>query len=148
MDELAQQLKIVLADTVAFYQKTHQFHWNVESNDFYMLHLMFERIYQEVYGSVDDIGEQLRTLDSVAPYSFSRLSELTSITESNEKIGATDMVRTLLVDNSTVMKSLMNAYRMAERFSEIGLSNFLQDRYKAHKVHQYFLRSSLRGEEA
>jgi len=148
MDELAQQLKIVLADTITFYQKTHQFHWNVEGGDFYMLHLLFERIYQEVYGSVDEIGEQLRALDSVAPYGHNRLSELTTITDTDEKLNGTDMIRVLLVDNSKVLSSLMNAYRMAERFSEIGLSNFLQDRYKAHKVHQYFLRSSLRGEEA
>ena len=147
MSELVQQMKVMLADTVAFYQKTHQFHWNVEGDDFYMHHLLFERIYTEVYGAVDDIGEQIRTLDAYAPYAPARIAELTSIIDTGTASPASSMVRTLMRDNETVLATIMTTYNTAERFSAIGLSNFLQDRYKAHKVHQYMLRSSLKGEE-
>lgn len=147
MEELAEQLKVVLADTMAFYQKAHQFHWNVEGPDFYQYHQLFQRIYEEVYGAVDSIGEHIRALDSYAPFGHGRLGELTTIMDAPANPPALVMVRSLFVDNEKVMASLMEGYRLAERYNEIGLSNFLQDRYDAHKLHQYMLRSTLKGQE-
>ena len=147
MDELIEQMKVVLADTVTFYQKTHQFHWNVEGGDFYPFHLLFERIYSEVYGAVDGIGEQIRALGGYAPYGHARMGELTTIADAVANPPDMTMTRILLGDNEKVMRTIMEAYRLAERYNEIGLSNFLQDRYNAHKVHQYMLRSTLKGEE-
>lgn len=147
MDELIEQMKVVLADTVAFYQKTHQFHWNVEGSDFYMYHLLFERIYTEVYGAVDGIGEQIRAIQGYAPYGPQRISQLTTLSDAGSPTECMVMIRALYSDNQKVMSTLMSAYKLAERYNEIGLSNFLQDRYNAHKTHQYFLRSSMQGEQ-
>lgn len=147
MDELIEQMKVVLADTVAFYQKTHQFHWNVEGSDFYTYHLLFERIYTEVYGAVDPIGEQIRAIQGYAPYGPQRISQLTNLIDSGSPTKSTEMIRTLYADNQKVMSTIMAAYKLAERYNEIGLSNFLQDRYNAHKTHQYLLRSSMQGEQ-
>lgn len=147
MEELIQQMKVVLADTVAFYQKAHQFHWNVEGDDFYTFHKMFQEIYEEVYGSVDTIGEQIRALDAYAPLSPRRIADLTNIMDADVAPMPEVMVRVLFADNQKVMNSLMQAYKTAERFSEIGLSNFLQDRYNAHKKHQFFLRATMKEEQ-
>jgi starvation-inducible DNA-binding protein len=147
MDELIEKMKVVLADTVTFYQKTHQFHWNVEGGDFYMFHLLFERIYTEVYGAVDGIGEQIRALGGYAPYGHARISELTNIMDAPANPPDLVMVRSLMTDNEKVLASLLEAYRLADKYNEIGLSNFLQDRFNAHKVHHYMLRSTLKGEE-
>lgn len=38
MEELVQQLKIVFADTVTFGMKAHQYHFNVEGDDFFQYH--------------------------------------------------------------------------------------------------------------
>ena len=57
MDELKQAMKVAFASEYAFALKSQNFHWNVEGNDFYELHLLFERIYDEVYGSIDNFAE-------------------------------------------------------------------------------------------
>lgn len=147
MEELAEQLKKVLADTMSMYQKAHQFHWNVEGPDFYQYHQLFQRIYEEVYGAVDSIGEHIRALDSYAPFGYGRLAELTSIMDAPANPPAMVMIRSLFTDNEKVMATIMEAYRLAEKYNEIGLSNFLQDRYDSHKLHQYMLRSTLKGQE-
>lgn len=147
MEELIQQAKVALADTVAFGMKVHQYHWNVEGDDFFSHHKLFERIYEEVEGAVDDFGEQIRTLDSYAPLSPRRIAELTSILDTDTAPAAEVMVKNLYADNNKVLASLMNVYREAERYSEFGFSNFLQDRLTAHKGHQYLLRSVLKGSE-
>jgi DNA-binding ferritin-like protein len=43
-----------------------------------------------------------------------------------------------------VLASLREAYELAEEFDEIGLSNFIQDRYDAHKKHAWMLNSLLK----
>ena len=146
MDELIQAMKVVLADTVAFGMKAHQYHWNIEGSDFYANHKFLELIYEEAEGAVDGIGEQLRQLDAYAPLSPKRIGELTNLQDTDVSPDDMVMIRNLYNDNNTVLRTLMNAYRLAERFSEIGLSNFLQDRTMAHKQHLYMLRSSLKGE--
>jgi starvation-inducible DNA-binding protein len=147
MDELIEQMKVVLADTVAFGMKAHQYHWNVEGIDFYANHKFFQLIYEEVDGSVDGIGEQIRQIDAYAPLSPQRIAELTNLADTPPSPEFKVMVRNLYNDNNTVLRTLMEAYRLAERYSEIGLSNFLQDRVTAHKQHLYMLRSTLKGDE-
>lgn len=145
MEELIQQMKVYLADNVAFGMKAQQYHWNVEGDDFPQYHEFLGNLYEEVDGVIDNIGEFIRTLDAYAPLSPRRISELTSIGETDIAPDAMVMLRNLYNDNSMVINTIMEAYRLAERYSEIGLSNFLQDRIVAHKKHQWMLRSILKG---
>lgn len=147
MDELIEQMKVVLADTVAFGMKAHQYHWNVEGINFHANHKFLQALYEEVDGAVDGIGEQIRQIDAYAPLSPRRIAELTSITDTPPSPEYSVMIRNLYNDNNTVLSNLMEAYRLAERYSEIGLSNFIQDRVTAHKQHLYMLRSTLKGTE-
>jgi starvation-inducible DNA-binding protein len=146
MEELIQKLKVAMADTVAFRLKTQQYHWNVEGPDFYEYHLLFQRIYEEVYGAIDTFGEQIRTLDAYAPLSARRIVELTNIADTEVALNPLEMVRVLYTDNNTVLNTLFDTYKNAEKFNELGLSNFLQDRLTAHKTHLYLLRSVLKSQ--
>jgi len=147
MDELINLMEKTLADSFAFYLKAHKFHWNVEGPDFKQYHDLFGGLYEEVWGAVDSIAEHIRTLDAYAPGSLSKFSELTTIAESNSTPSASSMVTELLSDNQKVVNSLTEAYKMAERFSELGLANFLQDRIDIHKKHGWMLRATSKGTE-
>lgn len=141
---LADILKKALADVFVFYLKTHFYHWNVEGEDFYQYHKLFGEIYQEVYGSVDLLAEQIRTLDVYAPGSLFRFAELTSITEDKIIPDNKTMASNLLVENEKVLQSLNTAYKAAENENELGISNFLQDRIQAHRKHSWFLKASVK----
>lgn len=147
MEELIQRLKKALAESVAFRLKTQQYHWNVEGPDFYEYHLLFQRLYEEVDGSIDTFGEQIRTLDVYAPLSLRRLMELSSIEESDVAPPSEVMVRNLYNDNNKIIFTLLETYKLAEKYNELGLSNFIQDRLTAHKTHLYLLRSVLKKAE-
>jgi starvation-inducible DNA-binding protein len=127
--------------------KAQQYHWNVEGDDFPQYHTFLGNLYEEVNSVTDQIGEHIRTLDAYAPLSFRRLLELTSIEETDVAPGRMVMIRNLYSDNNKVLSSIMEAYRLAERYNELGLSNFLQDRITAHKKHQWMLRSILKEEQ-
>lgn len=140
-EQLADQLKVCLADSFAFYLKTHNYHWNVEGPDFYEYHKLFGEIYEEVYGAIDTLAEQIRTLDVYAPGTMNRLKQLTSVVEDEGLPSPVVMSRNLFNENNKVLASLMAGYKMAEDMGELGISNFLQDRIQAHQKHAWFLRS-------
>jgi len=143
MNELQTALKKVLADTFVMYFKTHTYHWNVEGMFFPQLHEFFGNLYEELYGAVDPIAEHIRAMDSYAPMSLTELKGLSTVMETLTDVpDAKSMVNNLIVDNNTVIISLMQAYQEAEKASELGLSNFLQDRIDIHQKHGWMLKAT------
>ena len=145
MSQLGDALKVVLADTFALYLKTHNYHWNVEGQDFYEYHKFFQKLYEELHEASDRIAEEIRSLNEYAPGSFSRFAELTRIQDAVTIPSSLEMVQKLLEDNNTVIESLHNAYLLAEKTNAIGISNFLQDRTDKHFKHAWMLRASVKN---
>ena len=138
---LIDELKKVHADAFTFYLKAHYYHWNVEGPNFPQYHDFLQNLYQEVFASIDSLAELIRTLDSYAPGTLTRLKELTSIEETDDVPDAKTMMTRLLQENNILRASLLTAYTTAETTGEVGIANFLQDRIQAHEKHGWMLRS-------
>ena len=141
---LIDELKKVHADAFTFYLKAHFYHWNVEGPDFPQYHDFLQNLYQEVFASIDSLAELIRTLDSYAPGTLTRLKELTTIEETDDVPDAKTMMTRLLQENNILRASLLTAYTTADTTGEVGISNFLQDRIQAHEKHAWMLRSILK----
>ena len=143
MEELKMALKRAFATTYAFLIKSENFHWNVTGPDFVQYHKLFGKIYDEVDDELDDFAERVRALRCFVPASFSQLSEHSTILDTLEILPATEMLRTLYVDNGKIHTALMEAYALAEMESEHGLSAFLSERIDAHRKHGWMLYSTM-----
>lgn len=144
MDKLIELMKKALADTFALYLKAHYFHWNVEGADFAQYHGLFGGIYEEVYGAVDPMAEEIRALDAYAPGSLRRFAELTVIEDEATVPMALDMVAKLAEDNQKVLLTLKLARDTADSLGQNGLVNFLEDRLDHHKKHAWMLRATMK----
>ena len=141
---LIDELKKVHADAFTYYLKAHFYHWNVEGPNFPQYHDFLQNLYQEVFASVDTLAELIRTLDSYAPGTLTRLKELTSIEETDDVPDAMIMMTRLLQENNILRASLLTAYTTADTTGEVGIANFLQDRIQAHEKHSWMLRSIIK----
>lgn len=142
MEELKQSLKVSLATVFSFYLKAHNFHWNVEGVNFYEYHKLFGDIYEDVYESVDVLAEHIRALDSYAPGSFKRFTELSKVEDEINIPTAKKMAVKLLADNEKVIEALNEAFKHAEKHNKQGLMNFLAARLETHAKWSWFLRST------
>lgn len=143
MDELKTSLKIVLANTYAMYFKAHGFHWNVEGKDFSQFHSFFSGIYEELFGAVDTIAEEIRALDEYAPYNMSELSSMTTVKESNiYGLDVSGMLADLIDANGSVIEALNSAHQLAEAENNRGLVNLLEERLDVHAKHGWMIRAS------
>jgi starvation-inducible DNA-binding protein len=146
MDDLYNATKIAFASTFSFYLKAQNFHWNVEGPDFLEYHDLFGKIYEEVYGSVDNFAEKIRSIGTYVPASLSRFNMLTQVEDQTEVIPKDQMVMQLAADNEKMVKILKMAYDIAEAHEEHGFSNFLAERMDAHRKHGWMLRASTKGQ--
>ena len=143
MEDLQKAAKIAFASEFSFYLKAHNFHWNTTGRTFLQDHELFGKIYEEIYSSIDDFAEKIRSLGTFMPGSYTRFSMLSTIDDETEILDSAVMYSTLLEDNEKIIKVFKMVYDMAEQYGKHGFSNFLAERMDAHEKHGWMLRSSL-----
>jgi len=143
MDKLQNALKIAFASEFSFYLKAHNYHWNVTGPMFPQLHDLFGKIYEEVYGSIDQFAEEIRALDTFVPASYTRFSMLSQIDDETAIPEAQAMIAELLSDSERMNKLLKLTFNMATADGQEGLADFLAGRMDAHKKHSWMLRATL-----
>ncbi|MCS6807202.1 MAG: Dps family protein [Bacteroidota bacterium] len=140
---IADGLSRLLADTYSLFLKTHNFHWNVTGPLFNTLHTMFETQYTELFAAVDEIAERIRALGEFAPGSFASFASLSSITDAKGIPSATDMIRTLVQDNETVVRTAREVLPIAEEANDGPSVDLLNERMQIHEKTAWMLRSML-----
>ena len=144
-NKLAESLKVVLATSFAFYLKSHNYHWNVEGENFNDYHLFFKKLYTEVWTATDLIAEHIRVLDVYVPGSFGRYYQLSTVSDEVNIPTALNMVKKLEEDNKKVIEVLTEAHKLAEKSNKIGIVNFLEERIDIHEKHGWMLRAISKG---
>ena len=138
-------MEVVLADSYALYLKTQNFHWNVEGNQFFSLHNLFEEQYTELAAAIDEIAETIRQLGQKAPGGFSKFINLTSIEEGNEDAKAEEMVTQLVADQQKVMDSITEALNIAQEVDDEVTIGILVDRLSAHRKAKWMLSATAKS---
>jgi starvation-inducible DNA-binding protein len=141
--ELAKGLSALLADSYTLYLKTHNFHWNVTGPMFQTLHLMFEQQYNELALAVDTIAERIRSLGYPAPASYSAYARLSTVTDTDGVPAATDMVRLLVADHETVVRTARKVLSQAEEAHDQATADVATERLQVHEKTAWMLRSLL-----
>ena len=145
--DLNEELTELLADVFSFYLRAHGAHWNVKGSDFSEYHKLFNEIYEDVYGSVDPIAENLRKLGSLAPFTFPSLIALRTIEDAPTTLqDPMALAGDLLTVNDIVIDQISDAFDCATAYGQQGVANFLADRLDKHQFWKWQLTASL-GQE-
>lgn len=144
MEELHKLSKIAFASEFSFYLKAHAFHWNVEGENFLQYHDLFGKIYEDVYGSIDDFAEKIRSLGTYMPGSYTRFSMLSKIEDEQDILDKDQMVKELYLDNEKMIIILKRLFDLSEGNGEHGFSDFIAGRMDAHRKIGWMLRASMK----
>lgn len=144
--DIVNSLEKLLADSYMLYLKTLFFHWNVTGPMFQPLHDVFESQYQELLLAVDDLAERIRSLGYPAPGTFKQFSRLTSITEDTSVPDTDTMIKILVEDHETVIRTARQVAQVTERGSDIATLDLITKRIEVHEKTAWMLRSFLKPE--
>lgn len=140
---ISEGLSRLLADTYALYLKTQNFHWNVKAADFYALHLLFEKQYEELAEAVDETAERIRALGFYVDASFSAFARLASVKEEAKVLIAKDMLQSLVQGHELLVREARRVSEIAEKDGDFATVDMLGRRMGAHEHMAWFLRSHL-----
>ncbi len=148
--EVSHGLAHLLADTYALYLKTQNYHWNVTGAQFFELHRMFQRQYEELGQAVDVIAERIRILGFLAPGGLHSFADLTSIKDGDGSADPKDMQLDLLNGHESAIRRARGILTQFEATHELDRKNIdtvtqglLIARLEAHEKTAWMLRSCL-----
>ncbi|MCB2046033.1 MAG: DNA starvation/stationary phase protection protein [Novosphingobium sp.] len=143
---LVDALNAVLADHLALYVKTKNFHWHVAGPRFRDLHLMFDEQATAILGVTDLIAERVRkngggTLTSVGAIGAkSRIADQDAM-----DLSAETMVRELHDDNQTLVSGLRALKQAAADAGDNATEGALDDWTDQAEQRVWFLAQTLKG---
>lgn len=125
---LVAALNGALADTMALYFKTKNFHWHVAGPRFRDLHLLFDEQAAQLIGTVDDIGERVRKNDEFTLTSIGSIAKQTNVADQDDvTLTADTMVAELRDDNRKLHDRLETVKEEAESVGDNATSGVVDD---------------------
>jgi starvation-inducible DNA-binding protein len=120
---VATALNVILADSLALYVKTKNFHWHVSGPHFRDYHLLFDEQATEILVATDAIAERVRktgnaTLRSIADIALHQ----TSRDNGASYVRPADMLTELRDDNLALVASMRCAKALADEAGDNATS--------------------------
>ena len=125
---LVTALNGALADTMALYFKSKNFHWHVAGPRFRDLHLLFDEQATQLIGTVDAIGERVRKNDEYTLTSIGTVAAESRIEDQDDvTMSAEAMVAELRDDNRKLHDRLVKVKEEAEDVGDNATSGIVDD---------------------
>ncbi|MBB34136.1 MAG: DNA starvation/stationary phase protection protein [Hirschia sp.] len=141
--EIADALSDVLTETYALYIKTHGYHWNVEGPQFSTFHALFMTQYTDLWNSLDEIAERIRSLGFFAPSGAAIYSGAT-IKADNDVPEALQMMSNLVSDSETVIRTARKALQLAADKGDDATADLMTQRVAVLEKSAWMMRAHLK----
>lgn len=115
MKKVIKQLKVVQASSLVMFTKLHNYHWNITGMQFFPIHEMTEKFYDEFNGLYDDAAERILQLGDKPLILLNELSENSVIKEDKKSdFGAEYVLKNILKDFETLLKEFKKLSQLAD----------------------------------
>lgn len=141
---LVDGLNGLLADHLALYLKTKNFHWHVTGREFRDLHLLFDEQATEIFANVDIIAERVRKNAATTLTSVGAVAAKTRIADDDDAtLKPMQMVERLRDDNAALVASLKELKDLADKAGDNATDGLLDDWTDQAEQRVWFLTSIL-----
>ncbi|MDF1814938.1 MAG: DNA starvation/stationary phase protection protein [Verrucomicrobiales bacterium] len=146
VNEIAEGLNQLVAESYGLLAQLHLAHWNVEGPEFFPLHTAFQAQYEELFVAIDDIAERVRALGCYSSGGLKKLAEMSTIEEgpSGQACPAKDFVASLVVAHEKVVELAYNTRKLAADSGDAETEDLLIGRIATHQKALWMLKSHLK----
>ncbi|WFL76209.1 DNA starvation/stationary phase protection protein [Altererythrobacter arenosus] len=142
---LVGELNGLLADHLALFIKTKNFHWHLAGPRFRDLHLLFDEHAIQLRDQIDVIGERVRKLDDFTLTSVGSIAKHTQVKDQDDvTLTAEAMVKELRDDNAAMVKRLKDMKPLAEQANDNATDGLLDDWTDMAEERVWFLTQTLK----
>jgi starvation-inducible DNA-binding protein len=142
-------LNALLADTLALYMKTKNFHWHVSGPHFRSYHLLLDEQADQIFATVDELAERVRKIGGMTLRSIGHVAKLQRIEDNDEQfVAPLDMLKELMADNKASVENMREAHKLADDHDDVGTASLLEEYIDAAEKRLWFLFEMSRGERS
>ncbi len=133
-------LNVLLADALALWLKTKNFHWHMSGPNFRDYHLLLDEQAGEILATVDPLAERVRKLGGVTVTSIGHVGQLQTIADNdNGFVPAQAMLLELMEDNKRMAAALREAHGICDEAGDVGSASIIEDYIDQAEERTWFL---------
>ncbi|STQ85725.1 DNA starvation/stationary phase protection protein [Helicobacter muridarum] len=118
-------LKQLQADSLVFFMKLHNFHWNVKGRDFPQVHKATEEIYDTFSDIFDDLAERIIQLGSTPYVTLADVVKVAKIKEdSSTNFKSETILRAVLEDYRYFLKTFKELSKVASGQDDVATQGY------------------------
>jgi starvation-inducible DNA-binding protein len=125
--DISGALTALLADMLALYLKTKNFHWHVSGPHFREDHLMLDDQSAQILATTDAIAERVRKVGGTTIRSIGHVSRLQRVLDNDaEYVTPLDMLAELRDDNTQLIARMRETHQLCEENRDVASASLLE----------------------
>ena len=124
---VATALNKLVADAIALYLKTKNFHWHMSGPHFRDYHVLLDEQADQIFASIDPLAERVRKLGHRTILGLSHAASLSSIEDQMaDFVAPGDMLRELIEDNKGMAANMRKAHEVCDDNGDVASASLLE----------------------
>ena len=147
--DIAGALNILLADMLALYVKTKNFHWHVSGPHFRDYHLLLDEQADQIFATTDAIAERVRKIGGTTLRSIGHVGRLQRVPDNDaDFVTPLDMLAELRDDNKQLAANLREAHGLCDEHGDVASASLLEIWIDEAERRTWFLFEASRNSES
>jgi starvation-inducible DNA-binding protein len=143
--EVAGALNVLLADMIALYLKTKNFHWHISGPHFRDYHLLLDEQSDHIFATTDDIAERVRKIGGTTLRSVGHVSRLQRVIDNDaDYVTPMDMLTELRDDNKQLTARMRETHDLCDEHGDVATASLLENWIDEAERRSWFLFESTR----
>jgi starvation-inducible DNA-binding protein len=127
VNEIASELRGLLADTFALYVKTKNFHWHMSGSHFRDYHLLLDEQAEQIFAMTDDLAERARKIGATTLHSIGDVARHQRLKDNDaEYVAPREMLSELRDDNQHMTRLFRAAHAVCERHNDVATASMIE----------------------
>ncbi|MDP3131299.1 MAG: Dps family protein [Bacillota bacterium] len=139
MNQTIEALNRQVADFGVLYVKLHNYHWLVNGPQFYQLHMLFEKLYDETAERLDEVAERILQIGGVPLASLKEFLARTALLEARGNETPIEMINQTIYDFTTVNEGVRTSLKTAQDEGDENTVDLLIGISKSLEKHLWML---------
>ena len=127
-DEISHALSPLLADVLALYIKTKNFHWHMSGSHFRDYHLLLDEQAEQLFAITDEIAERARKLGAMTIRSIGDIARQQRLKDCDQDhLSANEMLQELWSDNRQLAGFLHATHDVCEQQRDVATASLIEN---------------------
>lgn len=139
-ERVAEAINPLIADALALYIKTKNYHWHLAGRHFRDYHLLFDDQATQILATVDPLAERVRKLGGATLRSVGHVAQLQKVKDDDRDfVEPREMLEELMNENKAMAQRMRAAHSVCDEVRDVATASLLEEFIDQTEERTWFL---------